>query len=336
MRPLHSPSPDARITTFDTNVLAERYRFSYWRDAICAHLSPSETIKRAPDGPFAARLRKVALGKMDLCDIRFSPMENRRDAECLRRMPDDDVFVALMKSGTGRLVQDDRRALVSGGDIVIYDSARPFLWEFDHDSRMIVARIARRRMMARIPDFERLAARVIRPGRPLASTIAHTMTDIVELETPLSEACSQRLGGSILELLTTSIEANLASPGRAVADEDLVRRAKAFLLAGIEDPDLDLRRVTDHLGVPLRTLCRAFAADGTTAIRWLWQQRLALAFRLLREGEARNVGQVVMRCGFSDFSHFSRAFKKTYGVVPKAILRGHPAGITAGTPTSNE
>ena len=151
--------------------------------------------------------------------------------------------------------------------------------------------------------------------------IAHTMTDIVELEAPLSESCSQRLGISFLELLAASLEASLTAPGRRVADEDLVRQAKTFLLAHIEEPDLDLTTVADRLGVSLRTLCRAFAADGTTAIRWLWQQRLALAHRLLEEGRARNVGQVAMQCGFSDFSHFSRAFKKTYGVMPKSVLR---------------
>lgn len=314
----------AAITTFDTNVLAEPYRFSYWRDAICAHLSPSETTRREQDRPFAARLRKVALGKVNLCDLRFSPMASRRDAACLRRMPDDDVFVALMKTGTGRLVQDDRIALPAIGDLVIYDSARPFLWEFEQDTRMIIARVARRQMAARLPDLAHLAARVVRPSQPLASTIAHTMTDIVELESPLSETCSQRLGNSFLELLTASLEASLTAPGRKVTDEDLVRQAKTFLLAHIEDPDLDLATVANSLGVSLRTLCRAFAADGTTAIRWLWRQRLELAHRLLAEGQARTIGQVVMQCGFSDFSHFSRAFKKAYGVMPKSVLR--PAG----------
>ena len=44
-----------------------------------------------------------------------------------------------------------------------------------------------------------------------------TLTDIVELEAPLSESCSQRLGNAFLEMLTASLEASLTAPGRRVA-----------------------------------------------------------------------------------------------------------------------
>ncbi len=41
----------------------------------------------------------------------------------------------------------------------------------------------------------------------------------------------------------------------------------------------------------------------------------------LKEGHARNVTEAALRFGFSDLSHFSRAFRKVYGMSPLTLKK---------------
>jgi AraC-like DNA-binding protein len=69
-----------------------------------------------------------------------------------------------------------------------------------------------------------------------------------------------------------------------------------------------------------RTLNRLFAREGTTPIRWLWQQRLAGAYQALAERRFKHVTDVALSFGFSDVSHFSRAFKAAFGRSPHQVM----------------
>lgn len=52
--------------------------------------------------------------------------------------------------------------------------------------------------------------------------------------------------------------------------------------------------------------------------RWLQQKRLSEAHYLIRE-KGWKTSDVYLEVGFKDFSHFSFAFKKTYGVAPSRL-----------------
>ncbi|KAA2245101.1 helix-turn-helix transcriptional regulator [Chitinophaga agrisoli] len=56
----------------------------------------------------------------------------------------------------------------------------------------------------------------------------------------------------------------------------------------------------------------------TTPSRWLQQRRLKEAYYLLKE-KGRRTSDVYLEVGFEDLSHFSYAFKKTFGVTPSAV-----------------
>jgi AraC-like DNA-binding protein len=97
-------------------------------------------------------------------------------------------------------------------------------------------------------------------------------------------------------------------------------RVRAYIRAHLDDPSLSLLVIADALQVSPRTLNRLFAPIGTTPMRWVMRERLALGLRTLQQKPARRVTDVAFDCGFSDLSHFSRLFKKEFGLSPHQIL----------------
>ncbi|MNN89811.1 Transcriptional activator NphR [compost metagenome] len=93
------------------------------------------------------------------------------------------------------------------------------------------------------------------------------------------------------------------------------------MVANLDDAEMNIERIARTHNVTSRTINRLFALDGTTAIRWLWQQRLNASHKALCEGRFKQVTDAALNCGFSDFSHFSRSFKKAFGVCPHTLIQ---------------
>ncbi len=142
------------------------------------------------------------------------------------------------------------------------------------------------------------------------------------METHAEIDVAQRLIGSALDILATTIETELKEttsplPHRARQLEQV----KRYLMANLNETSLGLEQIARSQSIAPRTLNRLFAAEGTTPIRWLWRQRLAASYRALAEGHVRQVTDAAFSFGFSDPSHFSRAFKAEFGLSPQDVAR---------------
>ncbi|WP_026124632.1 GlxA family transcriptional regulator [Nocardiopsis halophila] len=79
---------------------------------------------------------------------------------------------------------------------------------------------------------------------------------------------------------------------------------------------LTVRRLAARAGMSERTLARRFVqATGATPLRWLHDQRVQLAQRLL-EGTDHPVEAVAHRAGFGSSAAMRRSFGRTLGVTP--------------------
>ena len=108
-----------------------------------------------------------------------------------------------------------------------------------------------------------------------------------------------------------------ADPASPTADAFL-DEVRGVVLASLGDETLDVERVAAALGMSRSQLYRRVkaASDGSPT-HLIRQVRLAEAARLLRE-EAGNVSEVAYAVGFNSIAHFSRSFRKAYGVAPSA------------------
>ncbi|MGW2539998.1 GlxA family transcriptional regulator [Kitasatospora sp. NPDC001574] len=107
--------------------------------------------------------------------------------------------------------------------------------------------------------------------------------------------------------------------GGADGDDPLVR-ARAEVLAALDSP-WTVRRMAGLALMSERSFARRFvAATGTTPLRWLLEQRVLTAQRLLEETDLP-VDAVAVRCGFGSAVSLRPAFTTRVGVAPREYRR---------------
>ncbi|MCW5773338.1 MAG: helix-turn-helix domain-containing protein [Rhodospirillaceae bacterium] len=299
--------------------------FERWHDVTCHDYSV--TACRAVTGPrFRGTISHKAFGALAISAISTDTASEdeirvaRNPAE-IRRDPRDHFMVWLMLGGRMSLAQEGRAACMHAGDMFVYDQSRPFVLEFGRRVRALTLTIPRPLLTARLPQARNLAGRRIDGGSSLGAFAGTILRQLYRVEEAPDEVAA-RLGDSALDMLATTLAAELGLP--AAGERDGLGAVKRYILDHLHDPALDLARIVESQHIAARTLYRLFAREGTTPMRWLWQQRLAASYKALAEGRDAKVTDVALRYGFNDSSHFSRAFKSAFGHSPREVKRAAP------------
>lgn len=129
------------------------------------------------------------------------------------------------------------------------------------------------------------------------------------LEELLHGVCAQPRGGK-------------RSPGRSAATHaahrDAAEGAKAAL-AQSAPGRVDLARIAKSVHSSPYHLSRLFREHtGSTMSAYLLRLRVRRAMTLLAEGE-RDITRVALGAGFCDHSHMTNAFRREFGLIPKAF-----------------
>ncbi|WER50785.1 helix-turn-helix domain-containing protein [Cupriavidus sp. WKF15] len=259
-------------------------------------------------------LSEVASDATDGVSIRRGITEIKKD-------PRDHFVFYLLMDGRVELTQYERQTSGQAGDLLLYDQAMPFsLNLYQHHS--ILVSIPRELLASRLPDAADFAARRIAGTSQLGALVSDSLQRMAKLDASGTAIVEHRLATSLLDLVSAALEAELADE-RALRTphRGLMSQVQRYIIAHIQEADLDIDRISAAHHISPRTLNRLFAAEGTTPIRWLWKMRLSTSYRTLSEGHVTSVTEVAFRLGFSDASHFSRAFKREFGVLPYEVLR---------------
>ncbi len=114
--------------------------------------------------------------------------------------------------------------------------------------------------------------------------------------------------------------------------EAMYIRAQAFIREHLRDPDLCIDQISAALGCTKRYLHMLFSDRGMTVSDYIWQARLQNCRQELETQAGKTITDVAFSWGFSSSSHFSRVFRKYFGVVPSSI---HKAQHHAPSPDAS-
>src|SRR5258708_21866340 len=114
----------------------------------------------------------------------------------------------------------------------------------------------------------------------------------------------------------------------------LFARLCGVIKGGLSEPDFGPVEVAAEAGISLRYLQKLFTQRGSTCSEFIYSLRLDHAARLLHRRALLGTGQplsdIAYACGFRDYAHFARRFRRRFGYSPGDHAgEGAVRGVTA-------
>ena len=107
--------------------------------------------------------------------------------------------------------------------------------------------------------------------------------------------------------------------------DKLFARIRGIINDGFADPDFGPCEVATEAGISLRYTQKLFTERNSTCSDFIYSVRLDHAARLLSRraslGTSQPLSEIAYACGFSDYTHFARKFRRRFGHPPGAHRR---------------
>lgn len=298
-----------------TDAARPHERFDYWRE-----IFPS--VDMAPlgvsgEGDFSGELLSVQSTQTDVTLSRTVSGANRARFNALSG---EDVLLGAFVSGN--LGMKDPRtgetALIPERSLYIVDAGRAPEFQVDHFTNIYLTMPRSRATELMNGDPAPKAGFRLLPETPLGEILwSHLQTVSTRFH-----RLSQREAGAALvaaESMGAALLNGFARPrhsDESLGDAGLVAAATRLMGQMLHRPGVTVADLARALNCSRTRLYRAFRNEGLSAGEQLREMRLHKARQLLR-GTDLSVGEIALACGYADFSAFSRAFHRHYGLGPR-------------------
>jgi AraC-like DNA-binding protein len=312
------------VEVLSTASAAPAHRFDLWREhvrKVCGALDVRADRDRFVNGSIvSSRFGELRMSLISADAHAVS--RTRRSADVAG---DGHVYVSTPLCGRIRISQDGNDTTVRPGEVVSFDSTRPYTLASHEPMQLAAVRFPHEAMGLTSGSTHRLTAHPW-PGTSGVGALVSTMfTTLAAQLTELTGAERAPLGGTIGGLIT-SLFAERLTQGAAdplVARQMLVLRVKAFAREHLADRAVTPAMLARQHNISLRYLQLLFAEQDTSPARWLRDERLARCRAELADPRYDHlaVAAIGARWGLCGASQMSRLFRRLYGVTPSDFRR---------------
>lgn len=269
--------------------------------------------------PFHARLAYASADSVGFTEVSAAPHLVERTQDTIECGGEGYFKVSLLLEGTSVLIQDGRELVMRTGDIAVYDTSRPYSLLFTEQFRNLIMMFPKDRLELPRPFTEQLTAVSLSENSGLAPILATFLAQFPEQLSVLPSRVRAKLAHTSLGLVSTLFSEILdAQPEHRDPHQLLIQQIFAFIDAHLGDPRLSPSMIAAAHYISVRHLHALFAEIDTTVSTVIRQRRLERSCaELLDPAHAtRTIAAIAARWGFTDATHFSRLFKRSYGVSP--------------------
>jgi AraC-like DNA-binding protein len=315
---LVDPAQDPLVWT--TAGLPPATQFERWREIIIdAHLPWDIDGVTCDAFPAFMRQRRFDDFRLTNCSA-VSRVHGRRDRGQIGRGGDAYLNVVYIAEGQELLTIDGKELLLTKGMFTLWDSTRPMTFTTGDYIQQITLMIPHERLRRALPGAERFVGVPISAARGLGGLFVDHFLAIERRMGELSDGEASSVLTSTLDLLSFALGA--ARPEQVPsARMALLRKIKVYIERHLPEPDLDVARIAADHRITVRYLHKLFEETDSTAAGWIRRRRLELCRRDLscRGLRGRSITEIAFHWGFNDGGHFSKLFKREFGVAPREL-----------------
>jgi AraC-like DNA-binding protein len=281
-------------------------------------------LEPAPGVPLHYRVIARALPGLIVSSLSMSPHTVRRTRELLADGNDDVVF-GIPPCAANMVSQLDRE-LSPAGDAVLLSAADVMRVDVASGTHALCT-LSRQRLAALVAGLEDAFMRPVPRDTEALQLLTCYVRHIDDQQSLATAELRSLVVNHVYDLVALALgatrDAAAIANGRGVCAARL-HAIKTEILNSLNRHELSLAGLAARHGVTPRRVQMLFESDGTTFSRFLLDQRLACAHRMLSSPllAERTIGTIAYEAGFGDVSHFNRAFRRRYGETPSDVRAG--------------
>jgi AraC-like DNA-binding protein len=273
---------------------------------------------------YRARVRRQWIDDLALVDCECDPCSGVRGRSRVRKTTADHIAVLVSRCGRETVQQCGEPQELRVGDALIWDSEHPArftVWEPTSKRTLLIPRAVLDEMTGR----SWAAAGVVLDGAAPATRLLTGYLDLLAATLPtLGLLAVTAARNATLELFVGAARpATLAQVGPAPGPA-LRAIMEAWIDRNLGSQEITPAAIAAAHGVSVRTVHRVFAAGDPAVGDPGVARSVGAVVRLRRLARARDdlavraepISVIARRWGFTDSSHFSRAFRAHFGMTP--------------------
>ena len=253
----------------------------------------------------AAAALKIECGftAIDFGRNAYRSERTHRDA----RLAGADYYYAVFQvAGRSALTQNDQSVELAVGDVALLDAALPAACSAD-DSQWLRLQLPRQLLVSHL-GYEPQGGLHASARMPASRLLFELVRDADRDDGSASCPADSYMQLAVYDLLGA-----------------LFARIRGVIKEGFADPDFGPREVAAIAGISMRYLQKLFTARGSTCSEFIYSLRLDHAARLLHRRASLEANQplseIAYACGFRDYTHFARKFRRRFGYSPSGLLQ---------------
>jgi AraC-like DNA-binding protein len=310
-------------------------RLECWSEILATtHVAFEVTPTSRTSTAFGGAVTRRAIDDLMLVDCTASPFRGRRTPALVGAdgvSPRENILgFQFVWKGVERVREGGRELMLNPGDIVLWDGLEPTDVEIVKPFYKRTLMFPRDRVLSVCPRLGELNA--MPPlGESASARLLVRYMNAIALELPGLEApAAAAAANAALELLRAAVEPGLPT-GRAAERTALRTEIRRYVRAHLQEPGLGPVSIARAFSISVRALHALFEdADASVAVV-VRNERLARCLEDLRQRNGGSVTDIAFRWGFCDAAHFSRVFKREFGLTPSEVRHAAAADDDDGS-----